>query len=80
MTRRQQLFATEYLKRGNATEAAVAAGYSERRAAVQGSTLLRHPQVAKFIEARQDSHVARLDLHGVADDSRNPALSFVEFK
>jgi phage terminase small subunit len=43
LTRRQELFVAEYLRDLNATRAAIAAGYGEKGAAVQGSQLLTNP-------------------------------------
>jgi phage terminase small subunit len=50
---RQAAFIREYLKNGgNATEAAKAAGYSERTAYAQGSRLLKDVEVKKAIAAK----------------------------
>ncbi|WP_313684232.1 terminase small subunit [Pantoea sp.] len=49
LTDKQELFAREYLKDLNATQAAIRAGYSEGSAAVQGCENLTKPNIAKRI-------------------------------
>lgn len=49
LTDRQELFAREYLKDLNATQAAIRAGYSEKTANEQGARLLANVSVAKRI-------------------------------
>ena len=51
MSPRQQLFVASYCKLRNLTAAAIAAGYSEKGASVQGSRLLKNPNVAAAIAA-----------------------------
>lgn len=51
----QQQFVNEYLTQGNATKAAVAAGYSEKTAQAQGSRLLKQPSIKQMIEASQQA-------------------------
>lgn len=61
---RQQRFADAYLANGgNATEAAVAAGYSPRTAKQQGSRLLTNADLSAYIDERRaaDSEQARMD-------------------
>ena len=62
LTPKQKAFADEYLKCGNATEAARNAGYSERTAAVIGNENLKKPNVLAYIAERQkqidDSRIA----------------------
>ena len=48
-------FVTEYVVDGNATRAAVCAGYSEKTAYSIGSQLLKHPDVRSEIDKRQDA-------------------------
>ena len=50
LTDRQRRFAVEYLADGNATAAAVRAGYAERSAKQQGHALLQKPEVAQQIQ------------------------------
>src|SRR5208282_452074 len=56
---RQSRFVAEYIQSGNATQAAIAAGYSERTAGQIGSRLLKKvevaAQVAKAIRASEIS-------------------------
>ena len=47
---RQSQFVVEYLVDGNATQAAIRAGYSEKTAYAQGSRLLKSVEVQKSIE------------------------------
>lgn len=53
MRQKQQRFVAEYLTTGNATQAAIAAGYSASGAAVQGSRLLDTPEVQQAISEQQ---------------------------
>ncbi len=46
---KQAIFAAEYLVDGNATRAAIAAGYKPESAHVAGARLLKHPKVAAAI-------------------------------
>jgi phage terminase small subunit len=46
-----ELFVANYLKRKNATEAAIAAGWSPKSASVQGSRLLKRPDIQAAIRA-----------------------------
>lgn len=50
LTVRQRFFVDSYLKDGNATKAAIAAGYSETSARVQGVRLLRNDNVSAEID------------------------------
>jgi len=52
MNAQQRAFADEYLKDFNATQAAIRAKYSEKTAYSQGQRLLKHVEVAEYIEAR----------------------------
>lgn len=50
LTRKQELFATEYVRlKGNGTQAAIAAGYSEKTASVIAIENLRKPNIKKRI-------------------------------
>lgn len=50
---RQEKFVGYYMKSGNASKAALEAGYSPRRSCKQGSDLLRHPAVNREISRRR---------------------------
>lgn len=54
-TRQQKLFVDEYLKirKSNATQAAINAGYSPKTASSQASQLLNNPKVFKYLEERE---------------------------
>ena len=62
MTAKQERFCAEYLKDGNATQAAIRAGYSEKTAASIGSENLTKPEIkSKITELRkqiEDSLIA----------------------
>ena len=66
LTARQTRFAEEYLIDLNATQAALRAGYSPKTAYAQGARLLKHPDVAKAIDAAIQERTERLGLQ--ADD------------
>lgn len=50
---KQKAFCREYVKCYNGTQAAIAAGYSQKTAAVQASRLLRNPAVLDYIKECQ---------------------------
>ena len=62
LTPKQQRFVTEYLKSGNATEAAKQAGYSEKTAFRIGAENLQKPAIARAIERAQERRNDRLEL------------------
>ncbi len=62
LSARQALFVGEYIISGNATQAAIKAGYSEKTACEQGSRLLTNVKVSREIEQRQQRRVDRLNL------------------
>lgn len=52
LTAKQRLFADEYIKSGNATQAAVKAGYSDRTARSIAQENLTKPDIKAYIEAK----------------------------
>ncbi len=60
LTKKQRLFVDEYLLDLNATQAAIRAGYSTRRATEIGYQLLQRPEVAQAIQAAMAEHMKRL--------------------
>lgn len=68
LTDKQKLFILEYLNHGNATKAAIRAGYSERTAYSIGSENLQKPAIASEIE-----RISRL----LAIDGKGVVLSMV---
>lgn len=54
LTPRQKAFADEYIKSGNASDAARKAGYSARSAYSIGEENLKKPEVAAYIAERQE--------------------------
>ncbi|MFD2704225.1 terminase small subunit [Salibacterium lacus] len=51
---KQQRFADEYIVCGNATDAAIKAGYSEKTAYSQGQRLLKKVEVQKYIQGAME--------------------------
>lgn len=63
MTPKQDRFVAEYLANGlNATQAAIAAGYSEKTAQQQGSRLLLNPDVAAAVSGKTTQLMDRLEI------------------
>jgi phage terminase small subunit len=58
----QQKFVAEYLISGNATRAAIAAGYSAKSAAPQGHQLLKKPKVKAMLSAKSGELMKRYDV------------------
>jgi phage terminase small subunit len=54
LTLKQQRFADEYIINGNATQAAILAGYSEKTARSIGQENLTKPDIKKYIDERLD--------------------------
>ncbi|WP_457801097.1 terminase small subunit [Limosilactobacillus reuteri] len=66
ITQKQKLFADEYIKSGNATQAYIKAGYSvksDQAAATNGNILLRNHKVKSYIDAK----MAEIESHKIAD-------------
>lgn len=70
LTPKQRRFCEEYLKSGNATEAAKKAGYKEKAAHSMGAENIRKPAISAYIKRRTDEQEAAL----VADS--NEILKF----
>ena len=70
LTPKQKRFCEEYLKSGNATDAAKKAGYKEKAAHSVGAENLRKPAISAYIKRRTDEQEAAL----VADS--NEILKF----
>ncbi|UZW83595.1 terminase small subunit [Staphylococcus lugdunensis] len=51
---KQQKFAEEYIQTGNATKAAIKAGYSKKTAATNSTKLLKNTNVAEYIEGMRE--------------------------
>ena len=54
LTQKQQRFVDEYIISGNATQAAIQAGYSKKTAAVTATENLRKPNIKAAIEKRNE--------------------------
>lgn len=63
LTAKQKLFADEYIKSGNATQAAIKAGYSENYSKAQANKLLVNVGVKSYI----DGKMAEIESHKIAD-------------
>lgn len=63
LTIKQKKFADEYIKLGNATQAAINAGYSKRSAKQTGSRLLTNPAIKAYIAER----MKELEEEAIAD-------------
>ncbi|MHA4826662.1 terminase small subunit [Enterobacter ludwigii] len=59
LTAQQRLFVAEYLKDGNATQAAIRAGYSKKSAEQIGYQLLQKTSVAQAIAQQQKASIVR---------------------
>lgn len=62
MTPKQERFVSEYLILGNATQAAIKAGYSPKNAEQSGHQLLTNIEVAKAVEAGRKQALERSEL------------------
>jgi len=59
LNHRQERFVQEFLVDLNATQAAIRAGYSPKRADVRGSDLTLHPKIKPIIDARKKELMER---------------------
>lgn len=66
LTPKQKKFCDEYLKLGNATQAAKNAGYSEKTAYRTGADNLKVPHVLDYINARQEQ-IASKDIADIEE-------------
>lgn len=79
LTPKQALFVAEYLQRMNATEAAIAAGYSKRSAGSIGSENLKKPDILAHVRARLDAAAADADevLRKLTDHARGSMADYM---
>lgn len=63
LTHKQRLFADEFLKCGNATEAALKAGYSKKTSYSIGNENLKKPEIKSYISKRRQE----IESHKIAD-------------
>ena len=68
LNEKQEKFAQSYIIHRNATEAAKAAGYSDRSAANQGYRLINNPEIAERIEDLEKELETNID---VVDEIEN---------
>ncbi len=54
LTQKQKIFCEEYIKTGNASDAARKAGYSPKTAPFIGAENLKKPQISAYIKSRLD--------------------------
>lgn len=57
-----ELFVAEYLKDGNAKQAAIRAGYSSSAASKMGHSMLKRPEVKALIEQRTKAQAERIEI------------------
>ncbi len=62
MTPREAIFYGEYIKDGNGTRAALAAGFPEKSAHVSAARLLKKAEMVRAIDAWRASQCARLEI------------------
>ena len=62
LTLKQERFIDEYIIDGNATQAAIRAGYSEKTAYTIGRENLNKPQIAKILKERRKQAVERINI------------------
>lgn len=62
LTPKQNRFVVEYQKDGNATQAAIRAGYSQKTAYSIGHENLNKPEIAAFLGAKTAKSLGKLDL------------------
>lgn len=60
LTQKQKVFCEEYIKTGNASDAARKAGYSPKTAPFIGAENLKKPQISAYIKSRLDEQDAAL--------------------
>lgn len=75
LNHQQAAFVREYLKCGNATKAALKAGYSRRTSYAQGCRLLKHAEIRKSLAAKVEK--AELTADRVLEEIRRLAFSDV---
>lgn len=71
LTLKQQKFADNYIKSGNATQSAIDAGYSKKTAKVIATENLTKPYLKSYI----DSKLAEIESHKIMDS--NEALKLL---
>lgn len=54
LTKRQMIFVEEYLKTSNASRSALTAGYAPYMASKRAHTLLRNPEIKKYIDQARE--------------------------
>lgn len=87
LTPKQELFVSEYLKTGNATEAARRAGYkgNDNTLAQVGNENLRKPNVVELIKSKETERSKRLELEEdfelkAAKEIYDKSMEILDFK
>lgn len=62
LTPKEQIFVREIIAHGNATKAAIAAGYSAATASVTGSKLLRKPKISAELAKLREKLLSKLEI------------------
>src|SRR5690348_17583707 len=73
---KQKLFVLEYVKRLDATRAAIEAGYSAKTASQIGYQLLQNPSVSEAVAREQHKRLARLGIDADAIIEEVAAIAF----
>ena len=75
LNERQKVFAAEYLKDRNATQAAIRAGYAPGAARSRGAELIRHPGVVALVDGstRKAAERAQVTAEFVIEELMNVA-------
>ena len=75
---KRAIFVREYLIERNGTQAAIAAGFSAKSAAVTASKLLRNPKIQEELKKLQKASCDRLDITLDAVNQELAKLAFVD--
>ncbi len=62
LNQKEQIFIREFLRTGNGTKSAIAAGYSAATASVTGSKMLRKPKIAEELAKLRERLLSKLEL------------------
>lgn len=76
LSKREAIFVLEYVKRPNATRAAIEAGYSAKSAGQIGYQLLQKPSISEAIAREEHQRLARLGIDADAIIEEVAAIAF----
>lgn len=78
LTKKQSIFVKEYVATGNATQAAIAAGFSEKGAGVTGCRLLKHPKIIEALALIRGAVIEKVREPEVIKSNLGNAVSTAE--